>query len=280
MTWSRKHTLIAGIALIALTNAVALVGVAYNRSGEPESELRLTQRELAPPYWRGWRGTDSESGGIELRLQWRTLNKGNNEFYPGIGGQPEWLDRAKLTELGFDMSRPENTTAGQRHYERPMSKQVFVALEFDGPAYQEALKRAQRLADEPATQRAPTPGVNSPAERLKRERTSASRLFAVDAGLDPAELRNKYPDHDRYAIVRARVRVSYYSGSATRSAQLTGHLSDVINDRISVPPEFRPSFDSLPRTSTRGEVTASRFEVTLAFGKRFEPWIVVASAGK
>jgi len=64
MTWSRKHTLIIGIALMALTNAVALIGVAYNRSGEPESELRLTQRELAAPYWRG---IDRESGGIELR---------------------------------------------------------------------------------------------------------------------------------------------------------------------------------------------------------------------
>ena len=64
MTWSRRHTLIAGIALIALTNAVALIGVWYNRSGEPESALRLTQRELAPPYWRG---VDRESGGLELR---------------------------------------------------------------------------------------------------------------------------------------------------------------------------------------------------------------------
>lgn len=46
MTWSRKHTLIAGIALIALSNAVALIGVAYNRSGEPESELRLSSASL------------------------------------------------------------------------------------------------------------------------------------------------------------------------------------------------------------------------------------------
>lgn len=279
MTWSRKHTLIFGIALIAVSNAVALIGVAYNRSGEPESELRLTQRELAPPYWRGM---DSESGGIELRLQWRTLTKGSNEFYPGIGGQPEWLDRAKLAELGFDLSQPEHSAASRRHYERLRLKQIFVALEFDGPAYQDALARAQRLADEPAANRSPALGANSPAERLKREQTSASRLFAVDAGLDPAELRNKYPDRNHYAIVRALVRVNYYRGSATRSAQLTGHLTGVINDHISVPPEFRPTFESLPRTYNYNlqASPASRFDVTLAFGKRFEPWIVAASAGK
>jgi len=278
MTWSRKHTLIAGIALIALSNAVALIGVAYNRSGEPESELRLTQRELAPPYWRG---IDMESGGLNLRLQWRALHKSNNEFYAGIGGQPEWLDRAKLESLGFDMSRLENTAAGQRHYERLMSKQVFVALEFDGPAYQESLQRAQRMVGEEVARQRPTPsGVNSPVERLKREQTSATRLFAVDAALDPMELRNRYSDRNRCVIVRARVRVMYFRGSATRSAELAGHLSEVINDRISVPPEFGATFESLPRASTWGEVTASRFDVKLAFGKRFEPWIVAASAGK
>lgn len=278
MTWSRRRTLIAGVALIAASNAVALIGVAYNRSGEPESELRLTQRELAPPYWRG---IDSESGGLELRLQWRALKRGNIEFYPVGGGEPEWLDRAKLESLGFDMSQPEHTASGQRRYERLMSKQVFAALEFDGPAYQESLQRVRRLTqDEAAKQRPTPPGMNSPVERLKREQTSATRLFAVDAALDPVELRNKYPDRNRYVIVRARVRVMYFSGSAIRSPELTGHLGEVINDRISVPPEFRSTFESLPRTSTWGEVTASRFDVKLAFGKRFEPWIVAASAGK
>jgi len=276
MTWSRTHTLIAGLALIALTNAVALLGVAWNRSGEPDSELRLTQRELAPPYWRG---TDSESGGIELRLKWRSLNKSINEFSAGMDS--EWLDRAKLAELGFDMSRPENTAAGQRHYERLSSKQVFVALEFDGPTYQEALQRAQRLADKAPPKNAPAVGINAAAERLKREQTIASRLFAVDASLDPAALRIRYPDRTRYAIVRAVVRVSYYGGNAAQSAQLTGR-TDVLNDRINLPPEFRPAFESLPRTYYYNwqEDPKSHFDVTLAFGKRFEPWIVDASAGK
>ncbi|MFL6653087.1 MAG: DUF4824 family protein, partial [Sulfurifustaceae bacterium] len=54
IAWSRKRTLLAGIALIAATNAVALVGVAYNRSGEPSSVLKLTERELALPYSWGF----------------------------------------------------------------------------------------------------------------------------------------------------------------------------------------------------------------------------------
>ena len=277
MTWSRTHTLIAGTALIVVSNAAAMLGVWYNRSGEPESALRLTQRELAPPYWRG---VDQESGGLELKLQWRALSQRDNET--GIGGEAAWLDRAKLEALGFDMSQPQNTAAGRRHYERLLSKEVFLALELDGPAYQQALQRAQKLVDEQAAKRAPASGMNAPAERLKREQTIASRLFAVDASLDSAALRNKYPDRSRYAIVRGHVRVIYYSGSATSSALLSGILNQVINDRVSVPPEFRTTFDSLPRTYNYNwqEGPASRFEVMLAFGKRFEPWIVAASAGK
>ena len=51
MRWSRTHTLVAGLGLIALTNAVALLGVAWNRSGEPDATLQLSQRELQPPYY-------------------------------------------------------------------------------------------------------------------------------------------------------------------------------------------------------------------------------------
>ena len=44
--WTRGHTLAIGIALIVLTNAVALGGVWWNRSATPESALTLSQREL------------------------------------------------------------------------------------------------------------------------------------------------------------------------------------------------------------------------------------------
>jgi hypothetical protein len=40
MKWSRAHTLVAGFGLLALTNTVALVGVAWNRAGE-DAKLRL-----------------------------------------------------------------------------------------------------------------------------------------------------------------------------------------------------------------------------------------------
>src|SRR5690606_12121573 len=48
----RALTFALGAAIILAANAVALGGVAWNRSGEPESRVALSQRELArPPEW-------------------------------------------------------------------------------------------------------------------------------------------------------------------------------------------------------------------------------------
>ncbi len=46
---SRTLTIAIGAALILVANGVALTGVAYNRSGEPDSRLNLSQRELGRP---------------------------------------------------------------------------------------------------------------------------------------------------------------------------------------------------------------------------------------
>ena len=45
--WSRARVLLVAVALIVVTNAVVLAGVAYNRSGEPEAVIRLTERGRA-----------------------------------------------------------------------------------------------------------------------------------------------------------------------------------------------------------------------------------------
>jgi len=287
MTWSRTRTLVAGIALIAITNAAALIGVAYNRNGDPESRLRLSQRELSQPYPFG---LDRERTGLVLNLDWRVLPaETTTSYYPGSYGSPAWLDKPKLASLGFDVSRPAAAPSGARYYGRLLPREVLVVLELDGPAYRQALQRAQQRADDAAARAAASPGkaevrppVNTAGEQLKREQTSNSRLFAVDAGLDTAALREKYPDRSRYAIVRGSIRVQSYGGRG-KDGELTGHIADLGNDRISVPPEFRREFESVPRTRGWGrpaDAGLTPFQVTVAFGKRLEPWIVAASAGK
>ncbi|HSE01140.1 MAG TPA: DUF4824 family protein [Burkholderiales bacterium] len=285
LNWSRGHTVAAGIALIALTNAIALGGVAWNRSGEPESVLKLTQREFLRSH--GYR-LDREGGGLQLSVSWRVLSADSDAaFYWNFQGAPEWLDEAKLAALGFDLSPPPAERRAAWRYERQLPREALVVLELAGPAYQKALERARARAAKEAAKGAETgkTGPGSPAQQavqfLKNEETANSRLFAVDAGLDAQALRAKYPDRARYTIVRGKVRLSYQYGRG-QEARWRGYIADIQNAQLNVPLEFRKAIESAPRTRAPAAVADAQpaFEVTVAFGKRFEPWIMAAGGGR
>jgi hypothetical protein len=283
--WTRRRTLIAGIALIAATNAVALAGVAWNRSGEPDSVLALSQRELGQSYQFNF---DKERGGLTLSLRWRVLTADPaTNSYALSYGSPEWLDREKLAALGFDVSQPTGRRAGSSTYDRQLPRDALVVIELDGPAYQKALALARARAEKEATDAAGlvqkktrTPG-QPPAESLKREETVNSRLFAVDAGRDAAALRAKYTDRTRYAIVHGQVR-AHYEGGASGSGLWTGYIQAIDNVLLNVPGEFRQTIGTL--ADAGAWVTAAEpgkpLRVTVAFGKRFEPWITGVTAGQ
>jgi len=70
---------------------VALTGVYLNRSGEPDSRLTLSQRELTLPW--GW-GMAKENSGMALRLNWRIIDAGagaGEYFDGGFGFSGGWL---------------------------------------------------------------------------------------------------------------------------------------------------------------------------------------------
>jgi len=286
LNWTRGHTLAAGLALIALTNAIALGGVAWNRGGEPESVLKLTQREVWVP---GGYGLDREEGGLQLSASWRVLSADMDAtYYWNFQGEPEWLNEAKLASLGFDVSPPPATRRASWRYDRQLPREALIVLELDGPAYQMALERARARAAKEAAKGTATgkTGPGTPAEQaatfLRNEETSNSRLFAVDAGRDANRLRAQYPDRARYAIVQGNVRVSYHFGRG-KEARWTGYIAGIQNGQINVPLEFRDAILSTrrsPPAAPRFPAAADRpaFEVTVAFGKRFEPWIVAVTA--
>jgi hypothetical protein len=268
MNWTRRHTFALGAALIVATNAVALLGVAYNRSGVPESELRLSQRELRPPYAWGMR---KENSGLSLTLVWRA-----GEPY---GATAAWLDRGKLSELGFDVAQPATTPADRRHQERLRSKVVYLVLELAGPAYQAALAAARERAEKRKADALAQPGdaklkaqADFSEKQLFQEEHEASRLIAVDAGLDAKALRAKYADRARYAIVHGRVRPMLEGGGA----HVGGYIAAVINDGVNVPLGMRKAFEGVPPRAYEfgARYAGPEIEATVAFGKRFEPWLV------
>ena len=280
ITWSRKRTLIAGLALIVVTNSIALIGVHRNRSGDPESVLRLTERELNPPY----RPRDSkENSGMVLQLKWRVLDEGGSRSgryfsYPGYGGEPAWLDEAKLEELGFDTSIAHGKTAAADRslssYDKQLPREALLVLELDGATYQRALtyvtEQAEREITNAGTQEIEKAKTKA-KEWIERETLENSRLFVIDAGLDEKALRKKYPDVTHYAIVHGQVRVNRNRNAP--ADKLTGYVSDLNITRVNVPFEFRDALDIVFKSNGPEKDNKSRFFAMVSFGKRFEPWI-------
>ena len=276
MKWTRKHAIAVGIALIAATNAVALLGAAYNRSGEPDSTLRLSQRELGPAYI----GASRDNSGLALRLRWRVLDEDIKDPAAyrwagmGTGGSPSWLDRDKMATLGFDVAVPDNPDDNARTFRRQLARDVLLVLEMDGPTYQRSLANATAAAERLKAMKKEE-STKLADEILERERQGNSRLFVVDASLDAAALRSKFPDRSRYAIVRGRVDPMGWKMSRTHS----GHVSAVNIESINVPLELRsvfegaePDNDFVPR-ATRNKAA---YDATVIFGRRLEPWLATA----
>lgn len=256
---------IAALAVIVLTNAVALGGAWWNRSGEAESRLALSQRELHVP----WRGLDRESSGLALALNWRVVvvpDRNNVYWEYSSGGAPEWLDKAKMESLGFDM---EQRSGSVRWNDRQLSRDVLLVLELDGQAYRRSLERArQHVAAEEAKLEGMADGnekrsrLKSAADQVAREENENSRLFVIDAGSDLAALRGKYPDRARYAIVRGQVRPAWSGERSDSPAR--GYVTAVSVAEVNVPHALRPLI---------GEPGANKFVADVAFGRRLEPWI-------
>jgi hypothetical protein len=268
--WSR--TLLAGSALILLTNAVVLFGVSSNRDDTPESQLKLTQRELQISTWNVGR----DNSGITLRLNWRfeMTEQKNYDYgvYSGQWGLPAWLDKAKMAELGFDVDKLAVPSEHGRRHREQLSREVLLVLELDGQAYQHQLRRVREYAENERTQLEAIPNseehkrrTKSAEQNLLQEQNNNSRLFVIDAGLDLRKLRATYPDRSRYSIVHGLIRPNTMS-SEKNEVRIGGTISDLYGGLINVPFERRHVFNN-----------SAPYEVTVAYGKRLEPWIVAAS---
>jgi len=261
ITLKPRHGLLAGLALILLSNAVALAGVWYNRQGEPESRLLLSQRELH----RNWDGPHQENSGLSMRLDWRMPSRespGQDNCFSGHG-----LSEVQLHALGLPSSGPEP---------RRDTHRAWAILELNGPAYQQSLQQAEHHLQKASAKLQELPHdkerqeqEKAAREALENERGKESRLFLVDVGLNAEALRQRYPDRTRYALLRGTVRVwqSCYSES---ESTLSGSF-DPSNDSINVPHARRQLLaEHLPEYYGNA---SQPFSAEVSFGQRLEPWL-------
>lgn len=227
---------ILAAALVVIADAWLLVGVARNRAGQPDAEIDLTERELHLVR------LGEESSGVALRMEWESPR-----VFP-FDAAPGWFGEGKLRELGFDVDKA--LRSGASTFFAALPKEAYVVFEYDGPAFEQWLAARPSQQDREAAAR------------------SHTRVVAVDAGREPEALRRRYPDRQRYLILRCVVRLVLPSKEPRRAR---GAVVLPMVQNVYVPLPFSRVFSGLSPTP-RASGTP-RYTVTLHSGRNHEPWV-------
>jgi hypothetical protein len=160
---------------------------------------------------------------------------------PGEGWPPPVAPDV-LRSLGFDVSMDRNDPRARRVYEHALARDAFIVL-------------AESETEAPSQK----------AEPMQ------SRLVNVALGRDAAALRSRFPQRDRYLILPVEVE-PYLSKSKDQGPQLSASVS-LRSPDLYVPLSLRPILNRFRERLRHDPITAPRYRVTLAVGRRHEPWL-------
>lgn len=277
--------LVAAFALVLAANALLLAAAAWNRHDGERARLILTERELALPTDRP---ADSTGLFLSVKLSQDPPDRVREVSFRRRYELPRtaypWLDRDKLHELGFRLEDRPADPGDEHGHASPGTRRAFVVLELEGDAWSKWIAaeadRVAALRAQVAAGTAPAADLADAESLLAIDRTMRSRLVPIDAGRDEALLRRRYPDASRYAVVEGIIVV----GSArTESGEVEprGRVLGLVVGEIYVPRELRSRLDALPAEEPVPETNPAwpapreaRYQATVAFGRRNEPWLV------
>ncbi len=248
-----KQLYLAAIATVIVSNLALFATAFYNRSGDQLREISLSQREL-PLLRPGY-----ESSNLSFGLTWNIEQNDLSKF----SHYPAWLDTAKLISLGFDPESLEAKTS------RNDERQVFLALEFNGNAYQRTLERAQKHlleASEVKRKRA--------EEQFRHWQTTASRLFVIDADVTLDTLKARYTDQPNIIFIKGIVSARYSSYIKAVTAYIDTSRKVKVNMPLPIRQALGITMDAIKNSDEK--LFSLEYDVVLAFGLRLEPWIVSA----
>jgi hypothetical protein len=239
----KNGSLAAAAVVVVVANGLALLHAQRNRMGQPDATITLTQGELSAVR------TDDNSG-VSLYLGFQDPN---HAFLPGSSHPEVWLNREKLSTLGFDCSVDPTDKRAYDFYERQVPRSAFVALEYNGASW--------HLWDESHAV------TFSPVYPF-------SRLVAIDAAADSAQLRARYPDRHSILILPAVIRISFREAYPNKGlkAQIIGFI-DNVSRSIHVPQPFSGTLRTLPHTNP------TPYRVNLTFGSALDPWVTDVVTG-
>jgi hypothetical protein len=236
--------------ILAVCTGTVLAGL-FNRAGQPESALRLSERELELPM-------DQHSGKLEdaplsLRLAWRveSTDRADSPATPASATRAAWITRSALPGLDLPVPSPVWPIA---------YVSTLLVLEFDGSAHARAVSRACDPAS-PARE----------ARSCEFETRKSSRLYVVDAGRSLAALRSRYPDRARFAIVPGVIKLS----RDLKTGEIAGYVNGLSIETVQGLEPLRSTL--VPGTGEmlwHRELAGRNFDAVIAFGRRLEPWNV------
>lgn len=287
MNWSRRHTWLAGLAILIVTNTFVLVHAALNRSGEPTNRMTLSPLELHVP----WRNVArDENSGVSLSLAYVGPGLGSvSEYGPDENwdGPPDFSTQA-LQTFGFDLTKKKNDQDTYRYYSRTAAKPAYVVLEFNGPAYERTLNQARERLQSLLRDFATLPEqkdlkfkLDEAQRHLKWIENHATRLYVIDIAHDAEPLRGKYSDMARYLILPGTIKpVFVYSG--TDGGKVHAQVSVTGHGEIHVPlplseaitPSASPYRENVFVQQDETEKSKPPFpSATLVWGSSYEPWV-------
>ncbi|MDD2465942.1 MAG: DUF4824 family protein [Desulfobulbus sp.] len=260
----------AAFVLLAAVNSLVLSRVVDNQSQTPVARLWLSEREVPNVKWLAL-----ENSGVDLRIHWRNLGREGNTV---DDHSPSWLSGKKLEELGFVFAN--GLPLGDRRAKPVLDREVFFVLEFSGPAYREAIRRAERTLAAVEAEQRQNPGDKSGSsnrfqakQRIRAEERERSRLFVIDAGQDAAQLHKLYSDAGRYIITRGIVDVHYQKENGRLWAR--GTIGGLQPAKLHLPLKQRQQLDRILHEHHRDSVESKlpRYEAEVVYGSQYEPWI-------
>lgn len=269
---SVRTLFILAFLIVAVTNVIVLSGVAVNRSGEPGSIVMLTERELKLPD-----AIQKENSGLSLRLAWGVGIEDNHKQ-----GFSSRLNAEKLKSLGFNTEEYSRFIKDKTDFHKQLitTKEVFLVLEYDGETHKRWVKQAEiQLENERTLEKqkkiADFSRVKGSEIKLQRLRKFFSRLFVIDAGIDPEILRKKYQERTRFIITKGFIALNPRSNWGARTQEIYGEITGLNINSIQIPLEHKPFFETFLNSKTSPmEAKPPRYKVEIAYGSRFEPWIV------
>ena len=245
----KQRGMLAAIAVIVISNAFALAHLEANRRGEPKFSIELTEREL-----KLHRPSD-DSSLRSLTLEWQSF---------------QVSETAKVAALGFP------TDIKLYHEWRSKEKLAYVALEYDGPAWQ---AYRQELLKEKTADR---------YRYLEQAKVQCqSRLCAIDADVSYEALRARHAGQAALIIIPAKAEASTnrYKREGKEGLKVIVEFRRSPVEDVYVPKKFDAAFEGISadtfnpwgvETQAQLDALHPRYAVKLAFGQSLEPWIVEA----